>query len=40
MTITVYDLLKYLADGISYEQTLKAFLDIMQHDILDYLIFD
>ncbi|MEG4067251.1 DUF433 domain-containing protein [Microcoleus sp. Pol11C2] len=36
MIITVYDLLKYLENGISYEQTLKAFSDMTQHDMWNY----
>ncbi|MEG4252010.1 DUF433 domain-containing protein [Microcoleus sp. Pol10D4] len=39
MRITVHDLLKYLDDRISYEQTLKAFSDRTQHDMWNYLSF-
>ncbi|MEG4074549.1 DUF433 domain-containing protein [Microcoleus sp. Pol14C2] len=36
MIIKVYELLKYLADGISYEQILNAFSDMTQHDMWNY----
>jgi uncharacterized protein (DUF433 family) len=39
MRITVYEVLEYLDYGISYEQILNAFSDMMQHDIWDYLSF-
>ncbi|WP_333310761.1 MULTISPECIES: DUF433 domain-containing protein [unclassified Microcoleus] len=37
--ITVYDLLKYLNDGINYEQNLNAFSDMTQHDMWNFWIF-
>ncbi|MEG5175525.1 DUF433 domain-containing protein [Microcoleus sp. B3-D7] len=39
MISTVYELLKYLEDGISYEQILNVFSDMTQHDMWNYWSF-
>jgi uncharacterized protein (DUF433 family) len=39
MRITVYDVLEYLASGMSYEEILDDFPSLTQQDILAFLSF-